>query len=245
MEVLLNKEEVQVPVTPIFKEFSVAVTKIIQVLKEIHGVLLLLLMIIVLLILDILLDDAWAEEVFFHIEVTVVRDEYLSQVIDFCRVVIAEGISIAQPFGYEISCLTFNEKFFVGLPLECVHCLQEVDDVAQIFLEVLSEELINDIKYSSLSLIIELDLQILIIHHLPDFLFFLLRIIPSGIDDLEEFDEGADINGLLEELKEDVLDVPGGEPILHVRERVVNILRGLILLYDPEHEALDDLVHPE
>jgi hypothetical protein len=95
MEVLLNKEEVQVPVTPVFKEFFVAVTKIIQVLKEVHGVLLLLLMIIVLLILDVLLDDAGAEEVFFHIEVTVVGDEYLSQMIDFCWIVIAEGICVA------------------------------------------------------------------------------------------------------------------------------------------------------
>jgi hypothetical protein len=95
MEVLLNKEEVQVPVTPVFKEFFVAVTKIVQVLKKIHGVLLLLLMIIVLLILDVFLDDARPKEVFFHIEVTVVGDKYLSQVIDFCRVVIAEGIGVA------------------------------------------------------------------------------------------------------------------------------------------------------
>jgi hypothetical protein len=45
-------------------------------MKEVHGILLLLLMI--QLILDVLLDDARDEEVFVHIEVTVVGDEYLS-----------------------------------------------------------------------------------------------------------------------------------------------------------------------
>jgi hypothetical protein len=36
-----------------------------------------------------------------------------------------------------------------------------------------------------------------------------MRITLSGIDDFEEFDEGANVCGLLEELQQDILDVPG------------------------------------
>jgi hypothetical protein len=73
-----------------------------------------------------------------------------------------------------------------------------------------------------------------------------MRIILSGIDNFEEFDEGADVCGLLEELQQDVLDVPGREPVFHVSERVIIIhLCGLILLHYPEHEALYHIIHPE
>jgi hypothetical protein len=215
-------------------------------LQEVHGVLLLLLLVIIVLLpLDVLLDDARDKEVFIHVEVTVVGDEYLSQMIDFGRVVKAEVIGVAQPFCYEVPSLTFNEEELIGLPLEGFHSLQEANDVAKIFLEVLSEELIHDVKYASFSLIIELNVKVLT-HYLPHFFFLLMRVILSGIDNFEEFDEGADVCGLLEELQQDVLDVPGRQAILHVSERVIIIhLCGLIFLYDPEHEALDHIIHPE
>ena len=92
-----------------------------------------------------LLNYARGKEVFFHIEVAVVGDEYLSQLSHSGLVLIAEGGSIAQPFLNIIPCLTFYEEYFVGLPVEGLHCLQEMYDVAKIFLEVLSKEPIHDV----------------------------------------------------------------------------------------------------
>ena len=114
-----------------------------------------------MLLIEAILDDARGKEIFFHIEVTVVGDEYLSQLIDFSLVVITKGISIAQPFLNVIPCLTFYEENFVGLPLEGLHCLQEIYDIPKIFLEVLSKEPIHNFKYSSFSLIIELYVKVL------------------------------------------------------------------------------------
>jgi hypothetical protein len=99
--------------------------------EEVQSVLLLLVILkIVLLPLDLLLDDARPEEVFFHKEVTVVGDEYQLQLFNFSLVVFAEGISVTQTFCYVISCLTFSEKFLIGLALERVYCLKEAYNVA-------------------------------------------------------------------------------------------------------------------
>jgi hypothetical protein len=138
-------------------------------------------LILILLLIEILLDDTRGKEVFFYIEVTVVSDEYLFQLTDFGLVVITEGVSIAQPFHNIIASLTSNEKNLVGLPLEGLDCLQEIYDVAKIFLEVFSKEPIHYIKYSYLSLIIELNIKVL--RNFPFFLFFLVgNFLPSGID---------------------------------------------------------------
>jgi hypothetical protein len=134
-----------------------------------------------LLHLDILLHYAWGKEVFFHIEITVMSDEYRSQLIDFGLVFIAEAISVAQLFGNVMPCLTFIEKNLVGLPLEVLRCLQEGNNVVKIILEVLCEELIHDFKHFSNSLIIELNFNMLI-NNLPLFFFFLMGNILSIID---------------------------------------------------------------
>ena len=151
---------------------------------------------------------------------------------------------MAQPFLNVIPCLAFYEEYFVGLPVEGLHCLQEIYDVPKIFLEVLTKEPIYDVKYSLISLIIELNVKVL--RHLPFFLFFLVGIIlPSGIDVFEEFDESVYVRGLFKELQQDVLDVLGREPLLDVRVRVINILSVLILIDNLENETLDDLNNPE
>ena len=74
-------------------------------------------------------------------------DEYLSQMVYFVRVVVAKVISFTQHFGYVVPCLTFNEEFLEGLIFEGFHCLQENNDVAEIFFKVLRKELIHDVKY--------------------------------------------------------------------------------------------------
>ena len=126
-------------------------------------------------------------------------DEYLFELIYPDRVVITEGVSLPQPLLNVIPCLTFYEEYFVGLPLEGVHCLQETYDVPKIFIEVLSKEPINDLKNFSFSLIIELNVQML--RSFSFFLFFLLGIVSSGIDIFEKFDECSDICGLFKEHK--------------------------------------------
>ena len=150
---------------------------------------------ILMLLIEALLDNTRGKKIFFHIEVIVVGDEYLSQLINFGLVVKLEGVSIAQPFLNLIPCLTFDEEIFVGLPLEGIHCHQEFYDIPKIFLEVLSKEVIHNVKYSSFSLIIEMNVKVL--RNFPFFLFFLVSIvIPSGIYVFEEFDECVDICGL-------------------------------------------------
>jgi hypothetical protein len=111
-------------------------------------------------------------------------------------------------------------------------------------LKVLSKKTIYDVKYSSFSLIIELNVKVL--RHFPFFLFFLVGIIlPSGIDVFEEFDESFNVRGLFKELQQDVLDVLCRQPLLDVRVRVINILSGLILIDNLKNETLDDLNNPE
>ena len=86
------------------------------------------------MLMEALLDYARGKEVLFHVKFTVVGYEYLSQLIDFCRVVIAEYEGVTQLFGYVIPCLTSNEENFVGLSLEGFHSLQEIYDVLKTFL---------------------------------------------------------------------------------------------------------------
>jgi hypothetical protein len=79
-------------------------------------------LILILLLIEILLDDTWGKEVFFHIEVTVVGDEYLFKLTDFGLVVITEGVSITQPFFNVVPCLAFYEENLIGLTLEGLDC---------------------------------------------------------------------------------------------------------------------------
>jgi hypothetical protein len=72
-------------------------------------------------------------------------------------------------------------------------------NVRKILLEVFSKEPIHYVKYSSLSLIIELNFKEL--KHLPFFLFFLVGVFPFSINLFENIDENADICGLFEELQ--------------------------------------------
>jgi hypothetical protein len=133
--------------------------------------------------------DAWGKEGFIHIDVAVVGYKYLSQLPDLLIVIILETISISQSVGYVIPCLTLNEKNLEALPIEVFHCLQEVYNVLKILLfEVLFEELIDDFKNSSFSLIIELNVKMLN-KDILCFFFFLMGIFSFGIENFEELDE--------------------------------------------------------
>lgn len=193
--------------------------------------------------MEALFDDARGKEVLFHVKFTVVGNEYLSQLIDFFRVVIAEYEVVAQLLGYVIPCQASNEENFEGLPLESFHTLQEIYDVLKTFLEVLSKEPIHDVNYFSFSFVIELNFNLQ--RHFPFFSFFLISFVPSGIDIFEDFDECFDVCGQLNELQNDVLDVLGSEPFLDLGVRVVISITGLILLDNPEHETLNHVNHPE